>query len=326
MLRLDQIDILELGRLLDQRDDPSGYLDPETGELYPVFDGEIAGFEDEFGGDDEAVEGFVPIDGDGGHRVYRDMAVFAEWVGDHRIRHELSNALDGPRPMRTFRDVVHAAPERVREHFDAFSEIRSQLRALDFLAGRDLVAAAELEERRVQLVDAGDALLDSISGGPRPRLILLNGLPGVGKSAIAKAYVAERPGTLNLDIDVVRTLFGGSWEETAEPARALALSIAEAHLANGNDVVVPQLVADRRQLARFEAVGRDFEFVLVMVEGPTHPDGQPWQADVTPEEVQAYAKGLERIARKHPGIRQLRAVEGDPAAGAARLEQLLGTD
>lgn len=325
MLRLDQIDILELGRLLDQREDPSGYLDPETGELYPVFEGEVIGFEDEFDGD-EAVDAFLPVDGDGGHRVYRDMAVFAEWVGDHRIRRELSSALDGPRPMRTFRDVIYAAPERVREHFNAFSEIRSQLRALDFLAGRDLVAEQELEERRVQLVDAGDALLESISGGPRPRLILLNGLPGVGKSAIAKAYVADRPGALNLDIDVLRTLLGGAWEETAEPGRALALSIAETHLASGNDVVVPQLVADRQQLARFEAVAKDFEFVLVMVEGTSHFDGQPWQASVAPEQLQAYARGLERITRKQPGIRHLHVVEGDPAETAARLRQLLGTE
>ncbi|HWC24091.1 MAG TPA: AAA family ATPase [Flexivirga sp.] len=63
-----------------------------------------------------------------------------------------------------------------------------------------------------------------------PRLILLNGLPGVGKSTLAREYVAARPGTLNLDIDVLRSMLGGPWEETAELGRSLALRIIETHL------------------------------------------------------------------------------------------------
>lgn len=40
----------------------------------------------------------------------------------------------------------------------------------------------------------------------RPRLILLNGLPGVGKSAVAAAWSARHPGTLDLDIDRLEEL------------------------------------------------------------------------------------------------------------------------
>jgi adenylate kinase family enzyme len=48
-----------------------------------------------------------------------------------------------------------------------------------------------------------------------PRLIHLNGPPGIGKSTIAQLYVDEHPGTLNLDIDRVRCLIGGSRDDLA---------------------------------------------------------------------------------------------------------------
>lgn len=328
MLNLTQIDLLELGTLLDGRDDPSGYFDPDTGETYPVMDGQVIGlgdhdadFPDEYSAE---VADLVPLGGDAAHEVYRDMETFTELVGNGRVRHELRRALDGSSPFREFRRVVHSTPERIGPHYSAFSDIRSQLRALDFLMGRDVVAAFELEERRAQLLDAGDTVLASLGGGTRARLILLDGLPGVGKSTIAKAYVADRPGTLNLDIDVLRTLLGGEWSETAELGRSLALSIAQTHLSSGYDVVVPQLVADPAQLARFESVAKDFAFVLVMVRGESREGDQAWRSQVSPAELDAYAEGLHRITRKHRGIRLLDVVDGDVTATVAQLEELLG--
>lgn len=78
------------------------------------------------------------------------------------------------------------------------------------------------------------------------RLVLLNGVPGVGKSTLAAAYVAEHPLALDLDVDVVRSLLG-AWTADAHraglAARRLALAMAGAHLHAGLDVVVPQYVA-----------------------------------------------------------------------------------
>lgn len=73
------------------------------------------------------------------------------------------------------------------------------------------------------------------------RLIHLNGAPGVGKSTLAQALVASRPGWLNLDIDVLRSLIGG-WEGdflgTGSVVRPLALAMVSVHLDARRTVVL----------------------------------------------------------------------------------------
>ena len=89
-----------------------------------------------------------------------------------------------------------------------------------------------------------------------PRLIHLNGPPGIGKSTLAQRYVDEHPGVLNLDIDQVRTLIGGwrqRFAETGEIVRPVALSMAAAHLRGGRDVVMPQVLCQLSEIALFEA-------------------------------------------------------------------------
>jgi predicted kinase len=93
-----------------------------------------------------------------------------------------------------------------------------------------------------------------------PRLIHLNGPPGIGKSVLAQRWAADHPGVLNLDIDRLRTLVGGWRErfaETGEIVRPLALSMAGTHLRGGRDVVMPQFLGRLSEIDRFEAVARD---------------------------------------------------------------------
>ena len=104
-----------------------------------------------------------------------------------------------------------------------------------------------------------------------PRLIVLNGPPGIGKSTLARRYAADHPLALALDLDSVRRLLG-RWSD--EPTRAgllareLTLAMARTHLDAGLDVVLPQYLGNPRFLAQAEevaaAAGASFhEFVLM---------------------------------------------------------------
>ncbi len=89
-----------------------------------------------------------------------------------------------------------------------------------------------------------------------PLLLHLNGPSGVGKSTLARAYAAARPGTLVCDIDELRTWVAG-WDldfvGTGNAVRTSALALITAYLATGRDVVLPQLIVTPSEADRFEA-------------------------------------------------------------------------
>ncbi len=92
-----------------------------------------------------------------------------------------------------------------------------------------------------------------------PRLIHLNGPPGIGKSTLAQLYVEDHPGVLNLDIDVLRGMIGGSrrrFAQTGEIVRPIAIAMAGTQLVAGYDVVMPQYLGRLSEIERFEAVAR----------------------------------------------------------------------
>ena len=87
-----------------------------------------------------------------------------------------------------------------------------------------------------------------------PRLLHLNGPPGIGKSTLARRYGADHRGTLVCEIDTLRTMVSGWADDVADVGprvRTGALAMITAYLREGGDVVVPQLVAVADQLARF---------------------------------------------------------------------------
>jgi hypothetical protein len=93
-----------------------------------------------------------------------------------------------------------------------------------------------------------------------PRLIHLNGPPGIGKSTLAQLYADDHPGVLNLDIDRLRGMIGGwrdRFAETGAIVRPLALGMAATHLRGGRDVVMPQYIGVLAEIERFEMVARD---------------------------------------------------------------------
>ena len=127
-----------------------------------------------------------------------------------------------------------------------------------------------------------------------PRLVLLNGAPGIGKSTLARRWAAEAEGGVVVDPDELRRDLTGSPEETTRWARGQALATTAAHLGDGDDVVVPQLVARVSELERFEDVARTIgaRFVhVLLVDAADDPvarfhrrDGaDPWHDEVRAE-------------------------------------------
>ena len=97
----------------------------------------------------------------------------------------------------------------------------------------------------------------------------------MGKSTLARRYVRDHPGVLNCDVDVLRTFIGG-WQDDFGAAGALirpaALALIQAYLVGGHDVVLPQMLVDPAELARFEscATGVGAQYVeRVLMDTPT---------------------------------------------------------
>ena len=93
-----------------------------------------------------------------------------------------------------------------------------------------------------------------------PRLIVINGPPGCGKSTLAQMYADEHSLTLMLDIDLLRSSIG-RWREDLRSAgllaRAIALAAARTHLTAGHDVVIPQYLGRPEFLEQLENLTRE---------------------------------------------------------------------
>ncbi len=107
----------------------------------------------------------------------------------------------------------------------------------------------------------------------KPKLIVLNGPLGIGKSTLAKKYGENHPLTLQLDIDDVWSMIS-HWreeKETSSPiSKKMALEMARISLTAGNDVIIPQIIQTVELADSFRVLSKecdaDFIEVLLFVE------------------------------------------------------------
>lgn len=101
-----------------------------------------------------------------------------------------------------------------------------------------------------------------------PKLIILSGPLGIGKSTIAAKYADHHPLALNLDIDDVRTHLG-QWrerpEESAKQSKRMAEEMARINLLAGYDVIIPQIYRHEEYLVRLENVAAETKAKLIEV-------------------------------------------------------------
>ncbi len=176
-------------------------------------------------------------------------------------------------------------------------------------------------------------------------LVFLTGAPASGKSTLARRLVDDRPLSLLLDIDTLRSQLG-AWR--ADPgaaglaARALAREMARVHLEAGRDVVVPQFVQrhDLIDQLRDVAAKTGSRFVLAALVSsaeeaatrfaeraastdPNHRDAADLQRTVWPTPIrESYAQMLAML-RSYDDVRYVTSSPGDVDATYAELVRLL---
>ena len=176
-----------------------------------------------------------------------------------------------------------------------------------------------------------------------PLVLHLNGAPGVGKSTLARRWADAHQGTLLLDPDVLRTWVSGWREEfvpTGSVIRPVAIAMLAAYVAQGRDVVLPQLIANRTELARFRdaAEGAGGRWVEVLVEADDVESRFAARAVDEPhlEEVHrlvdqagadhltSYADRLRELADTLAAVIRLPTVDGDIDAAYDTLVRAVG--
>ena len=168
-----------------------------------------------------------------------------------------------------------------------------------------------------------------------PLLILVNGLPGSGKSVLGRRYLEDHQLALALDIDAIRSMLGRSLEEpkmSGLAARDLARAMAQTHLQAGHDVLVSQFVGRLQFVEALDqlaaAVGVPFVEVALTTRVDeaaerfrrrSEDDSRPEHSDTAilldraggPDALAEMHSRLEDVIGSRPNTRRVEVVDGD---------------
>lgn len=160
-----------------------------------------------------------------------------------------------------------------------------------------------------------------------PKLILLIGPVGIGKSTIAKRYIDDHPLAMDATGDSIIVLLG-QWLKNEDKARELLFdllkSLVATHLSNGYDVVWPSVDAEHADVIEKIASEHNAKFVEValltskeeavqrlMERGTWGEEGAP---PITEKDIVLIGNMYDKMIvnlKKRPSIIQITSVKGN---------------
>lgn len=149
ILELSAVNLADLALALeDHSEEQSWRFDPVDGTVAPFFSWSV-----ENPSDRRALEDLIAVKPLPSSVGYADMGDFAARVRDPHARELLEGALRGRGAFRRFKDLLELDFPELRSAWFAFHDVRSERRAIQWLAQRELISREAAEQGLAQRPD-----------------------------------------------------------------------------------------------------------------------------------------------------------------------------